>query len=118
AGAKVLATDIDGGGGERLVRKIVEAGAEAIFLDQDVTEEARWPQVIAAAEGRFGRLDIMVANAGIGLVVPLEDMSLADWKRQQAINLDGVFLAVKHPIAAMRPARGGSVLFISSVARP
>ena len=116
AGAKVIATDIDSVGGERIARKIAEAGADAIFLDQDVTEEARWPQVIAAAEGRFGRLDVMVANAGIGLMVPLEEMSLADWRRQQAINLDGVFLALKHAIPAMRRAGGGSIILMSSVA--
>ncbi|MBO0742592.1 MAG: SDR family NAD(P)-dependent oxidoreductase, partial [Hyphomicrobiaceae bacterium] len=52
AGAKVIATDIDRAGGERVARRITEAGSEAIFLDQDVTEEARWPHVIAAAEGR------------------------------------------------------------------
>jgi NAD(P)-dependent dehydrogenase (short-subunit alcohol dehydrogenase family) len=116
AGAKVIATDIDSAGGERVARKIAEARGDAIFLDQDVTEEARWPQVIAAAEGRFGRLDIMVANAGIGLVVPLEEMSLVDWRRQQAINLDGVFLAVKHAIPAMRRVGGGSIILMSSVA--
>jgi NAD(P)-dependent dehydrogenase (short-subunit alcohol dehydrogenase family) len=116
AGAKVIATDIDSAGGERVARKIAEARGDAIFLDQDVTQEARWPQVIAAAEGRFGRLDIMVANAGIGLVVPLEEMSLVDWRRQQAINLDGVFLAVKHAIPAMRRVGGGSIILMSSVA--
>jgi NAD(P)-dependent dehydrogenase (short-subunit alcohol dehydrogenase family) len=116
AGAKLIVTDIDRPGGEQTARQITEAGAEAWFLDQDVTEEARWPQVIAAVEGRFGRLDIMVANAGIGLVVALEEMSLADWRRQQAINLEGVFLAVKHAIPAMRRAGGGSIIVMSSVA--
>src|SRR5262252_2216775 len=116
AGAKVIATDIDSAGGERIVRKIAEAGLEALFLDQDVTDEARWPQIIAAAQARFGRLDIMVANAGIGLMVPLEEMSLADWRQQQAINLDGVFLAVKHAIPPMRRAGGGSIILMSSVA--
>ena len=116
AGAKVVATDIDRAGGEDIARKIAAAGLEALFLDQDVTDEARWPQIIAAAQARFGRLDIMVANAGIGLMVPLEEMSLADWRQQQAINLDGVFLAVKHAIPPMRRAGGGSIILMSSVA--
>jgi NAD(P)-dependent dehydrogenase (short-subunit alcohol dehydrogenase family) len=116
AGAKVVATDIDRTGGEGVVGRIAAAGGEALFLDQDVTEEARWPQVIAATEARFGRLDVMVANAGIGLMVPLEEMSLADWRRQQAINLDGVFLSVKHAIPAMRRSGGGSIILMSSVA--
>ena len=106
AGAKVVATDIDRDGGESLAGKIAGVGGNALFLDQDVTEEARWPRIIAAAESRFGRLDVMVANAGIGLMVPLEEMALADWRRQQAINLDGAFLAVKHAIPAMRRAGG------------
>ena len=116
AGAKVIATDIDRARGEGVVGKIAAAGGDALFLDQDVMEEARWPQIITAAETRFGRLDIMVANAGIGLMGPLEEMSLADWRRQQAINLDGVFLSVKHAILAMRRAGGGSIVLMSSVA--
>lgn len=116
AGAKVVATDVDRTGGEGVVGRIAAAGGEALFLDQDVTEEARWPQIIAATEKRFGRLDVMVANAGIGLMVPLEHMSLADWQRQQAVNLDGVFLSVKHAIPALRKAGGGSIILMSSVA--
>jgi NAD(P)-dependent dehydrogenase (short-subunit alcohol dehydrogenase family) len=116
AGAKVLATDIDRSRGEDLVGRIAAAGGEALFLDQDVTDEGRWPQVIDAAQSRFGRLDVMVANAGIGLMVALEQMTLADWRRQQAINLDGVFLSIKHAIPAMRRSGGGSIILMSSVA--
>jgi NAD(P)-dependent dehydrogenase (short-subunit alcohol dehydrogenase family) len=116
AGAKVIATDIDVAGGEAIVQGIAADGGEALFLDQDVTDEARWPQIIAAAEARFGRLDIMVANAGVALLTPLEAMTLGDWRRQQAINVDGVFLAVRHAIAAMRRAGGGSIVLMSSVA--
>jgi NAD(P)-dependent dehydrogenase (short-subunit alcohol dehydrogenase family) len=116
AGAKVIATDIDSNGAEQVVRRIVAAGGDALFLDQDVTDEVRWPQIITAAQTRFGRLDVMVANAGIGLLMPIVEMSLADWRRQQAINLDGVFLAVKHAIPAMRRAGGGSIILMSSVA--
>jgi len=90
--------------------------ADAVFLDQDVTDEARWPQVIAAAEGRFGRLDIMVANAGIGLMVPLEEMLFSDWRRQQAINLDGVFLAVNTRNPGDAPRWRRLHLLMSSVA--
>jgi NAD(P)-dependent dehydrogenase (short-subunit alcohol dehydrogenase family) len=116
AGASLVMTDIDRAGGERVVGRISAAGGKALFLDQDVTEEARWPQVIASAEKSFGRIDVMVANAGIGLMIPLEQMSLADWRRQQTVNLDGVFLSVKHVIPAMRRAGGGSIILMSSVA--
>ena len=58
----------------------------------------------------------MVANAGIGVMAPIETMTLADWQRQQAINLDGVFLSIKHSIPAMRRAGGGSIVLMSSIA--
>jgi NAD(P)-dependent dehydrogenase (short-subunit alcohol dehydrogenase family) len=116
AGATVIATDIDRAGGEAVTSEIGAAGGTALFLDQDVTDEYRWPQIVEATETRFGRLDIIVANAGIGLMVPIADMTLADWRRQQAVNLDGVFLSVKHAIPAMRRAGGGSIVIMSSVA--
>jgi len=115
-GARVLLTDLDDARGEALADRIRAEGGEAQYLHQDVTDEARWPEVIAEAERRYGRLDIMVANAGIGIIVPIAEMSLADWRRQMAVNVDGVFLAVKHAIPAMRRAGGGSIILMSSVA--
>src|SRR5262245_49561029 len=103
-GAKVVATDVDDATGEKVAADIAGAGGEACYLHQDVTDEARWPQVIGEAERRYGRLDVMVANAGIAIRVPIIDMTLADWRRQQAVNLEGVFLSVKHAVPAMRRA--------------
>jgi NAD(P)-dependent dehydrogenase (short-subunit alcohol dehydrogenase family) len=115
-GARVLLTDLDDARGEALAAAIREAGGEAAYLHQDVTEEDRWAEVVAAAEQRFGRLDVLVSNAGIGIMTSIVDMTLADWRRQMAINVDGVFLSVKHSIPAMRRAGGGSIVLISSVA--
>ena len=117
-GARVVATDIDASGGRDLAARIKAAGGEAVFLHQDVTDEARWAEIIAETEQRYGRLDILVANAGIGVSAQtIVDMTMADWRRQTAINLDGVFLSVKHGIPAMRRhKRGGSIIMISSVA--
>ncbi len=115
-GAKLVINDIDAAGGAALAGEITEAGGAAIFLAQDVTDEARWPEVIASAERVHGRLDVLVANAGIGLLVAAIDMTLADWRRQNAVNMDGVFLAVKHAVPAMRRAGGGSIVIMSSVA--
>lgn len=115
-GAKLVITDIDAAGGAALAGEITETGGSAMFLEQDVTDEARWPEVIASAERTHGRLDVMVANAGIGLLVAAIDMTLADWRRQNAVNMDGVFLAVKHAVPAMRRAGGGSIVIMSSVA--
>ncbi len=115
-GAAVLVTDVDDALGKGVVERIVQAGGKARYRHHDVRDEATWPEVIADAETAFGRLDIMVANAGIGIMAPIEQMTLADWQRQQAINLDGVFLSVKHAIPALRRAGGGSIVLMSSIA--
>lgn len=115
-GAAVLVTDVDDALGKGVVERIAKAGGKARYRHHDVRDEATWPEVIADAETAFGRLDIMVANAGIGIMAPIEQMTLADWQRQQAINLDGVFLSVKHAIPALRRAGGGSIVLMSSIA--
>ncbi len=110
-GAKLVLTDLDDAAGRALATEV-----GGIYLHHDVTDEAGWPAAIAAAEG-LGRLDFLVANAGIGIMCSVLDMSLADWRRQMAINVDGVFLTVKYGIPAMRRAgNGGSVVMLSSVA--
>jgi len=116
-GASVVVTDVDDLKGPELVAGIKKAALEAVFLHQDVTSEARWVEVVSEVEKSFGRLDIMVSNAGIGITVPsIVDMSLQDWRRQTAINLDGVFLSVKHCLPLMRKIGGGSIIMMSSLA--
>src|SRR5260370_39121985 len=109
-GAKVVVTDLDDLRGEAVVTEIASAGGGAVYLHQDVSLEESWPGVIEATERRFGRLDVMVANAGIGIMCKAVEMSLADWRRQTAVNLDGVFLSVKYAVPAMRRAGGGSII--------
>src|SRR4029453_2057131 len=117
-GASVAVTDINELRGSELVARIKKAGGEATFWHQDVTSEARWVEVVAEIMNRYGRLDILVSNAGIGIGAPtIVEMTLEDWRRQTAINLDGVFLSVKHCLPAMRKGkRGGSVIMMSSLA--
>src|SRR2546430_11598066 len=116
-GAKVAVTDIDDLRGPEIVAGIKKAGHEAVFLHQDVTSEARWVEVVAEIGKRYGRLDILVSNAGIGISVPsIVDMSLEDWRRQTAINLDGVFLSVTRCLPVMRRSSGGSIIMMSSLA--
>jgi len=115
-GASVLITDIDDALGKGVVERIAKAGGKAHYVRHDVRDEAAWPGIVAEAEKRYGRLDIMVANAGIGIMSPIATMTLADWQRQQAINLDGVFLSIKHSIPAMQRGGGGSIVLMSSVA--
>ncbi len=109
-GAKLVLTDLDDAAGQRLAEQ-----TGGVYLHHDVTDEAGWPAVIAAAE-RLGGLHILVANAGIGIMGSAIDMSLADWRRQMAVNVDGVFLTVKYGIPLMRRSGGGSVVMMSSVA--
>jgi NAD(P)-dependent dehydrogenase (short-subunit alcohol dehydrogenase family) len=114
-GATVVVTDVLGG--YQVVEGITGSGGQAIFLQQDVTDESRWKEVVAEIEARFGRLDVLVSNAGVALLVPsIVDMLLEDWRRQIAINLDGIFLSVKHCVPAMRRAGGGSIIMMSSIA--
>jgi NAD(P)-dependent dehydrogenase (short-subunit alcohol dehydrogenase family) len=113
-GAFVVATDYQDGKG--LVAEIVRAGGQAMFLLHDVTEEEAWREVISAIKSRCGRLGVLVNNAGIGLSGPVVDMSLTDWRRQTAVNLDGVFLGVKHALPLLRESGGGSIINVSSIA--
>ena len=101
-GARVVLTDVDDTGGEALAAKLRAAGHEALYLHQDVTDEARWAEVVATIEATYGRLDVLVSNAGIAIMKPLVDMTLAEWRRQNAVNIDGVFLSVKYAIPAAR----------------
>lgn len=117
-GASVAVTDIDDLRGPELVGRIRKAGGEATFWHQDVTSEEQWIDIVTTVVARYGRLDILVSNAGIGIGVPsITQMTLEDWRRQTAINLDGVFLSVKHCLPAMRKGgRGGSIILMSSLA--
>jgi NAD(P)-dependent dehydrogenase (short-subunit alcohol dehydrogenase family) len=116
-GASVAVTDVDDLKGPEVVARIKKAGGEASFWHHDVASEERWIEVVAEVMKRYGRLDVLVSNAGIGIAVPsITEMSLSDWRRQTAINLDGVFLSVKHCLPAMRKTGGGSVIMMSSLA--
>ncbi|HSG88785.1 MAG TPA: glucose 1-dehydrogenase [Pseudomonadales bacterium] len=115
-GAVVVITDIQEAMGAEVVAAITGDGGKAEFMSHDVTDEAAWERVVTETVARHGGLHILVNNAGIGIGGSIVDMSLADWQRQQAINLDGVFLGVKHCIPAMRDAGGGSIINMSSVA--
>lgn len=113
-GAAVVASDIDAAMGEDCVKEIARKGGKAIFLKHDVASEENWMSVIAETKARFGRLDILVNNAGIAIAGPIAELSLADWKRQIGINLDGVFLGTKHGLPLMRAGGGGSIINIAS----
>jgi 3(or 17)beta-hydroxysteroid dehydrogenase len=112
-GAIVAVADIDRTHGGEVAATI---GKNALFLEHDVTSEEQWLANLAEAARVFGRLDTLVNNAGIGVRGNVETTSLADWRRVNAVNLDGPFLGCKHAIPLIAKAGGGAIINISSVA--
>ncbi len=116
-GGAVVIADLNVEGGEAAVRECKENGGRAVFQKTDVSAEAEIKALVARAVKEFGRLDIMWNNAGIGGAVgPLEEISVEDWDRSQAVLLRGVFLGIKHSVAEMRKVGGGSIISTASIA--
>ncbi|MFC0202857.1 SDR family NAD(P)-dependent oxidoreductase [Novosphingobium soli] len=116
-GAFVYVTDLDAQGAEAVASAIVDAGGQAEALAQDVTSEASWDALFAAIEKGHGRLDVLVNNAGIAILKPLEQLTAADWERQNKVNLDSVFYGTQRAVALMRKVgQGGSIVNLSSIA--
>lgn len=113
-GAKVAITDLNEAAGQALAQELGEATR---FWRLDVTKEEDWSSGVDATVAAFGRLDVLVNNAGIGVVKDIEACSLQEWRLVHAVNLDGVFLGCKHGIRAMRQSNAkGSIINVSSVA--
>ena len=115
-GATVVLTDIDGVTGEATAESIRSAGGNATFLKHDVADEEQWEQVIAAIRDEHGRLDILVNNAGIVIMAGPEDCTLDDFRKQNAVMSEGVFLGCKHALPLMNESGGGSIINMSSIA--
>lgn len=116
-GAVVVVTDIQDDKGAETVAAIEAAGGKVSYLRHDVTSEDAWIEVVAKIGAAHGRLDILVNNAGVGMGGSVVEMSLADFRLQQSINVEGVFLGVKHSLPLIRKGgRGGSIINMSSVA--
>jgi len=114
-GARVLLADIDVRGGEEAVRMICNSGGEARFAQADVSREPEVEAMVREAVDAFGRLDCALNNAGIaGAATPIQGLAAADFERVLALNLTGVFLCMKHEIAAMLSAGGGSIVNMAS----
>ena len=111
-GARVIITDIQESEGARAAADI---GHDALFVQQDVASEADWKRVMSRIIEAYGKLDIVVNNAGILHMASIEDTSLEDWQRVQAVNSVGVFLGCKYAVEAMKgTTKGGSIINISS----
>lgn len=115
AGAAIAVADLNGAAAEVAAAELRAAGHEAIAVAMDVADEAAVEAGVAATLAAFGRLDILVSNAGIQIVHPLHTFPLADWRKMMAIHLDGAFLTTRASLRQMYRQGGGSVIYIGSV---
>ncbi|MGH8068169.1 MAG: glucose 1-dehydrogenase [Candidatus Entotheonellia bacterium] len=115
-GAKVVFGDVLDADGQKVEADIRTSGGEATYVHLDVTSESDWRAAVETALRQYGQLHVLVNNAGIIIRKGIEETSVEDWDRTQAINVKGVFLGTKYAIPAMRQAGGGSIINISSVA--
>lgn len=111
-GASVVLADIN----EKLGRQTAARIPGAMFMRLDVSDEAQWQEVITQTVARCGGLDILVNNAGIVSFGSIEETSLQEYRRLNAVMSEGTFLGCKHAIPAMARAGGGSIINVSSVA--
>ena len=115
-GAAVVFGDVLDDEGKKVEAEIRANGGRATYVHLDVTREADWRAAVATAVQTYGRLSVLVNNAGILFRAKIEDTSEADWDRIMAVNVKGVFLGTKAAIPALRQAGGGSIINISSTA--
>jgi cyclopentanol dehydrogenase len=115
-GAKIVIGDVLEAEGRQVEAEINESGGECLFMRLDVTGEGNWQEVVAATVARFGKLDVLINNAGIYRTERVEETSEELWDQIMDINSKGVFLGTKCVIPEMRRAGGGSIINISSTA--
>jgi len=113
-GAKVTIGDVLEDEGRKLEAEINATGGEALFVRLDVTREGDWQRAVEATVTRFGKLDVLVNNAGVSGRGRVEDTPVEEWDRVMEVNAKGVFLGSKVAIPAMRKSGGGSIINISS----
>jgi len=112
-GARVVLTDLNEEAGQRAAAEI---GGDALFVRHDIASEARWAEVVAHAVERFGRLDVLVNNAGILLKGSGLAELVDDWHKLLRVNADSAFLGCRMAVALMKESGGGSIINVSSIA--
>lgn len=114
-GASVVVTDIGDTRGEAVAKSICDGGGRALFVHHDVTSEKAWTDTIGAATDAYGKLSVLVNNAGIAVQKNVVETSYEEWQRLMRINLDGVFLGMKYAIPVIAKSGGGSIVNLSSI---
>jgi 3-hydroxybutyrate dehydrogenase len=115
AGALVAIADLNLDAARAAAEELDSSGGRVIAVAMDVTSESEVESGMAAAVSAFGRIDILVSNAGIQIVAPLDELSFADWKRLLAIHLDGAFLTTREALRQMYRQGNGSIIYMGSV---
>jgi 3-hydroxybutyrate dehydrogenase len=115
-GARIVIADLNKEAADATAAELMASGAQALGLAVDVTNEDQVNAAVEQAAATFGGIDILISNAGIQIVHPVEDFSFADWKKMLAIHLDGAFLTTKACLKHMyAQGRGGTVIYMGSV---
>jgi 3-hydroxybutyrate dehydrogenase len=115
-GAKVVIADLSLKNAQQVATSINDAGGSAFAVEMNVVDEDAVNRGIDAAVEKFGSIDVLVSNAGIQIVNPIENYAFSDWKKMLAVHLDGAFLTTKAAIRHMYDSgRGGSIIYMGSV---
>jgi len=114
-GAKVVVVDWDKEAGEKTAEEIRQSGGDALFVNCDVSNEEQVKAMVQATIDKYGRIDVLVNNAGVGIYLPVLEATSEDWDHCLAVNLKGVFLCSKYAIPHMQAAGKGAIVNISSV---
>ena len=115
-GGKVVIADLNKAAAQAAADVIVAAGGVAMAVAMDVTDEAQVNAAVAEVVAAYGGVDVLVSNAGIQIVHPVEEFPFADWKKMLAIHLDGAFLTTKACMPHMQKSgKGGSIIYMGSV---
>jgi 3-hydroxybutyrate dehydrogenase len=114
-GARVAIVDINAEGAQRVAAQILNDGGQAMAVTLDVTDESQVNTGITKVAQAYERIDVLVSNAGIQVVAPLQQLTLSSWKDLLAIHLDGAFLVTRAALPYMYEQRGGSVIYMGSV---
>jgi len=113
-GAVAVITDI--AGSDEVADSIRARGSQAVPLVLDVTSESSWTNAIGQVEAGFGHLDVLVNNAGFATpAASITDVTVDEWRRQFSVNVEGMFLGIKHSLPLIRRSGGGSIINLSSV---
>ena len=115
AGGEVVIADRDAASTSAVAEELTRIGRTAIGITMDVTSESQVETGMASAVSAFGRLDILVSNAGTQIVAALDEVAFVDWKRLLAIHLDGAFLTTRAALRQMYKQGSGSIIYMRSV---